>query len=148
LEEPITHDEALAEFMVDLLGRRPRCRLALSGKAHEQLGIQGVSLATTGQRASEQRDLARVEDAHDVVGLMQSDGKSDPVVPSRFHHNQGCVGRHASGAELLEEGGETILTLLEGNSLGSGRWVKGLGGRKGLGGDIDADIQVILRCHR
>ena len=42
-------DEALAELMVDLFGWNPRCRLALSGKAHEQLSIQGVSLATTGQ---------------------------------------------------------------------------------------------------
>jgi hypothetical protein len=60
VEQPIAHDEALTELVVDLLGRAPRCRLALSGKAHEQLRIQRVSLATTRQRASEQRDLARM----------------------------------------------------------------------------------------
>jgi hypothetical protein len=84
VEESVAHDEALAELVIDLLGRAPRCRLALSGKACEQLSIQGVRLATTGQRASEQRDLARVDDAYDVVGLMQGDGERDPVAPSRF----------------------------------------------------------------
>jgi hypothetical protein len=82
------------------------------------------------------------------VGLIQGDGERDPVVPSCFHHNQGCLGRHASSAELLQEGGETVLSLLEGNGLGSIRWVKRPGSHKGLGGDIDADIQAIVGCHR
>jgi hypothetical protein len=46
------------------------------------------------------------------------------------------------------EGAETVLSLLEGNSLGSGCWVTSPGGHKRLGGDIDAYIEMIVACHR
>src|SRR5690349_19945583 len=109
--------------MENVHGRARRCRIELSVKTHEQMSIQRVSLATTRQRASEQRDLAWVDNTHDIVSLMQGDGGRDPVVPRRFHHNQGCPRRHVTRAVLLEECAETVLSLLEGNSLGSGRWV-------------------------
>jgi hypothetical protein len=76
---------------------------------------------------------------------MQSDRQRDPVAASGFEDHEGRLGGNSCGGEPLLKGGEAGVGLLERAGLWSGSGVSGPGGGEALGGDIDANIQLVAR---
>ncbi len=85
------HQQALAEFVIDLLWRR----LAFGRELGQHLGVERIGLGAARETAGERVGMGRIDHADGVAGLVQRDGERHPIAAGGFAHHQRGGGGNA-----------------------------------------------------
>ncbi len=120
----IAGGHVLTQLVIDARRRGPVRKNPFVSKMTDQIRIPQVCFDPARQGCGKSSDLGRVDHSHAIAGLVEKDGQSDPVGASGLHADQDRGGGLGKGVGPLEA-------------------MRGLGGGKGFGRNINANNRRI-----